>query len=169
MLNNFVIDSTTKSSWQGRTLLFDTNALIDAFRLPAEFYDLATDLAYAGCDFVTTKSIAIEFLGGTSEKAALEKKKEFLEVTFGKALEKIYLPLDHTPPNLNDILVFSRQANKFDIADYELYCTLKKYGEKIALITRNHKDFSSTLTSRVGFITLLGDKEIHTYGVYIYS
>lgn len=166
MPNSFVIDTTTQSSFRGRTLLLDTNALIDAFRLPAEFYDLAAELAGMGCDFVTTKSIAIEFLGGTTDKSDLDKKKEFLEATFNKQLGKIYLPLDHTEPDLDDILKFSRQANKFGIADYELYCTLKKYGDKIALITRNHKDFSTSLTTRIGFITLLGDKEIHTYGVY---
>ncbi len=169
MPTSFVVDHNSQKAFAGKTLLLDTNALLDAFRLPSEFYDLAKTLANLDCDFVTTKTIAIEFLGGTSDSSGIKTKKEFLEVVFNKKLESIYLPLDHTAPDIEDILAFSRQANKFSIADYELYCTLKKYGDRIALVTRNHKDFSTKLTNRISFITLLGTKEIHTYGIYMHS
>ena len=168
MPSKFIIDATSSKKFSGRTLLLDTNVLLDAYRLPEAFYDLAKELASLNCDLVTTKSIAIEFLGGATDKNILDTKKEFLEITFGKKLANIYLPIDHSEPNLEDILAFSRQANKFSIADYELYCTVKKYGNRIALITRNHKDFSTNLSRRVSFITLLGKAEIHTYGVYEY-
>ena len=147
-------------------MLLDTNALIDAFRLPAEFYDLAKELSALDCDLVTTKSIAIEFLGGSKDSVHIKVKKEFLETLFGKPLGKIYLPLDTTEPNINDLLTFSRQANKFSIPDYELFCTLKRYGKNIALVSRNHKDFTTGLVKRISFITLLGKAEIHTYGIY---
>lgn len=168
MLNSFVIDHGTKQSFAGKTLLLDMNALLDAFRLPAEFYDLVNELAELGCDLVTTRSIAIEFLGGTTDAAALTKKQEFLEVTFSKSLSYVYLPLEHTMPTTDEFLLFSRNANKFSLADFELYCTLKKYRQHIALITRNHKDFSTKIMDRLSFITLLGAAEIHTYGVYAY-
>lgn len=166
MPNSFVVDEATKESFAGRTLLLDTNALIDAFRLPAEFYDLATEFARLNCDLVTTKSIVLEFLGGTTDQTNIEKKKQFLEVTFGRTIDKTYLPLDHSAPNLQDLLQFSRSANKFSVADYELYCTIKKYQKRIALVSRNHKDFSTKLARRISFITLLGTSEIHTYGIY---
>lgn len=168
MQNKFVIDSATRTKFAGRTLLLDTNALLDAYRLPEAFYSLAKEFSSLNCDLVTTKTIATEFLGGATDKKVLETKKAFLEVIFGKKLAAIYLPLDHSEPKLEDILEFSRQANKFSIADYELFCTTKKYGKKIALITRNHKDFSTNLTERISFITLLGKSEIHTHGVYEY-
>ena len=169
MQNSFVIDANSRSTFKNKTLLLDTNALIDAFRLPAEFYDLANEFATMGCDLVTTKTIALEFLGGTKDKSSIKIKQEFLELTFGKKLAAVYLPLDHTEPDISDILTFSRQANKFSIADYELYSTCKRYGERIALVTRNHKDFSAKLMERISFITLLGNAEIHTYGIYSYS
>ena len=168
MPTSFVIDGSTKKAFSGRTLLLDTNALLDAYRLPAEFYDLANEFAELDCDLVTTKSIIIEFLGGTTDKANMDKKRQFLELTFGKKLAAIYLPLDHAEPNTDDLLAFSRQANKFAVPDFELYCTLKKYGSRIALMSRNHKDFSTRLTKRISFITLLGASEIHTYGIYAY-
>lgn len=165
METKFVIDSDTKEALRDKTLLLDTNALLDAYRLPSEFYDLVQEFKVLGCDLATTKSIAIEFLGGTKDQADIDKKKEFLEVIFGKPLGSIYLPLDHEEPDLNSLLAFSRQAKNFSIADYELYCTLKKYGARIALMTRNHKDFSNKLAKRISFITLLGNAEIHTHSI----
>src|SRR5690606_19550239 len=91
---------------------------------------------------------------------------EFLETVFGKELAKAYLPLDYDVPSTSDILHFSRQANRFSIVDYELYKTLKKYGKRIALVSRNHKDFSTKICERISFVTLLGVSEIHTYGIY---
>jgi hypothetical protein len=141
--------------------------LVDAYRLPVEFADLLEELVKLGCDIVTTKSIIIEFLGGTKGKADLEKKVSFLEKMFGRKFDdRPYLPLDRDTPDLQDILIFSRQANKFGIADFELYQTLKKYASTIVLVSRNHKDFTQKITERISFITLLGDAEIHTYGLY---
>lgn len=166
--NTFVIDSASVESFSGRTLLLDTNVLIDAYRLPAEFYNLTQELAAIGCDFITTKSIALEFLGGTKDTVHMQKKQEFLETLFGRQLKQTYLPLDRGEPDTDSLLMFSRHAQNFSIADFELYCTLKKYSRRIALVTRNHRDFPSTLVDRVSFITLLGNAEVHTYGIYEY-
>lgn len=165
--HSFVIDTHTESALKDRALLLDTNALLDAYRLPSEFYDLTKKLVSLGCDYTTTRTIIIEFLGGTKDEDNLKQKKKFLEVLFGTDIEKIfYLPMNKQELDLNQLLDFSRHANKFSIADFELYQTIKKYGDKVALISRNHKDFSTSLMERISFITLLGKAEIHTYGVY---
>lgn len=166
MPSSFVIDTTTSTSFSNRWLLLDTNALIDAYRLPSEFVDLANSFGEMGCTLITTHEIVLEFLGGTQDSSNMQKKKEFIEKLFGRTVGKVYLPIDQNAPDIETLLEFSRQASSFSIADYELYLTLKKYGVKIALVTRNHKDFSTTLTKRISFITLLGNKEIHTYGIY---
>lgn len=167
MQNKFVIDETTKDTLRDKTILLDTNALIDAYRLPAEFYDLLQDFIKLGCDIVTTRTIAIEFLGKTTEEEALAKKVAFLEMLLGNHLvDAFYLPIDRGFPDKTDFLAFSRSANKFGNADFEIYLTLKKYKRHLLLITRNHKDFPTKLVNRVSFITLLGTAEIHTYGVY---
>lgn len=166
MQNSFVIDQKTRHLIAGKTLLLDTSALIDAYRLPSEFYDLANEFAALECWLVTTKSIVLEFLGGTKNDEDMQKKQKFLEATFGKKLDEISLPLERLLPETQQILAFSRQANRFSVTDFELYTTLLKYGDKIALVSRNHKDFTATLLPRISFITLLGNAEIHTYGVY---
>lgn len=58
MLSSFVIDVGTSETFVGRTLLLDTNVLLDAYRLPEAFYDLAKEFVKLKCDLVTTKSIA---------------------------------------------------------------------------------------------------------------
>jgi hypothetical protein len=166
MQNKFVINDSSKDMLQGKTLLLDTNVLMDAYRLPAEFYELLQELVGLDCDIVTTKTIVIEFLGSTTDEDALSKKTDFLEMILGKRLESGYLPIDRDFPNRTDFLTFSRATNKFHPADFELYLTLKKYRQHLLLITRNHKDFPTKLVNRISFITLLGNAEIHTYGVY---
>jgi hypothetical protein len=112
--------------------------------------------------------VITETLGGTKDGVALQKKIGYLEILFGRELNHIVsLPIERGLPSSSDTLAFSRQCNKFDPIDFELYLTLKKHKSSgILLITRNHKDFTSKICKRVGFITLLGDKEIKTYGIY---
>jgi len=164
--NSFVIDHTSSNTFANKSLLLDTNILIDAYRLPVEFYDLQQSLVASGCDLVAIKSVIIEFLGGTKDKDKINDKVLFLESLFGKKLESTYLPLERDKPAISNLLEFGRHANKFSVPDYELYCSLKKYGKNIALVTRNHKDFPASLVNRISFITLLGKAEIHTYGIY---
>ncbi len=168
MQSKFVIDGSTKKDFAGRTLLFDTNALIDAYRLPVEFFELLQEFELLECDVATTKSITIEFLGGTTDSDDMDKKIAFLEIIFGKKLsgDNFYLPLARDFPDKDDFLTFSRAANRFSPTDFELFRTMKKYQHSLVLISRNHKDFSTKLADRISFITLLGKSEIHTYGVY---
>lgn len=166
MQNKFVINDSSKDVLRDKTLLLDTNVLMDAYRLPSEFYELLQELVSLGCDVITTKTIVIEFLGSTTNEDDLSKKVAFLEMLLGKHLQHGYLPIDRDFPDATDFLAFSRAANKFQPADFELYLTLKKYRQHLLLVTRNHKDFPTKLVNRVSFITLLGKTEIHTYGVY---
>ncbi len=85
MPSSFVVDSSTSQVFAGRTLLLDTNALLDAYRLPEAFYDLAKSFSDMGCDLVTTKTIAIEFLGGATDGKLLNTKKKFLKLHLAKA------------------------------------------------------------------------------------
>ena len=121
-----------------------------------------------GCELVTNKTIILEFLGGTSDKSHLKDKVNFLEVVFGKKLVNIPLPIDRDLPDLEDLRLFSSFANKFTYPDFELYCTTKKYRKLISFVTRNRKDSSEKLIPRISHITLLGNTEIHTFGIHAY-
>jgi hypothetical protein len=168
MHNSYVIETSSVGVLQSSFLLLDTNFLIDASIFRAEAVDLIAELRKMDCELVTTRAVLVEFLGGTKNPVEYDAKVLFVELLFGKTLDKIVsLPIDSKLPNKTDLLDFSRQCQKFAPTDFELFLTLKKYSHSsLILISRNHTDFTSRLFKRKGFITLLGDKEIRTYGLY---
>ncbi|MGC1176536.1 MAG: hypothetical protein WA843_00535 [Candidatus Saccharimonadales bacterium] len=168
MHNAYLIEPSSVGALRSKHVLLDTNFLIDASIFKEEAAELIVQLRDLSCDLVTTKAVVVETLGGTTDETALRKKTTYLESVFGQQLDHIVsLPIERDLPTPNDLLAFSRQCNKFSNTDFELFLTLKKYKPSdILLITRNHKDFTDKICDRVGFITLLGNKEIRTYGVY---
>ncbi len=168
MHNSYVIESTSVGILKSKYLLLDTNFLIDASIFRNEAVGLIEELRIMECELVTTRAVLIEFFGGTKNPVEYDTKVEFIELLFGKPLDKIVsLPIDKDLPIRDDLIGFSRQCHRFAATDFELYLTLKKYSNaQLMLVTRNHTDFTVSLFKREGFITLLGAKEIRTYGLY---
>jgi hypothetical protein len=168
MPNDYVIEEHSVGVLQSKFLLLDTNFLIDASIFPSEALGLVEKLRKLSCELVTTRAVIIEFLGGTRNRDHHKAKVDFLELLFGKALTNLVgLPIEARLPTQEEIISFSRQTNKFSPTDFELYLTLEKYSHgNLVLISRNHTDFTTKLFKREGFITLLGEKEIRTYGLY---
>jgi hypothetical protein len=168
MHNKYVIGDGSSDLIKSKPLLLDTNFVIDTIIFNKESVDLIAQLRALNCDLITTRAVLTETLGGTKDSDHLKAKITHLELLFQKPFKDIVkLPIERELPTGDDILKFSRQCNKFDTTDFELYLTLKKYCHTgIMLITRNHTDFTSTLFERNGFITLFGNKEIKTYGLY---
>ncbi len=168
MLNSYVIDKDSVVVLASKFLLVDTNFLIDASIFSGEVVDLIAAFRTMGCELITTRAVLLEFLGGTKNPVEYDLKVQFVELLFGKRLTEIVsLPIDKELPTKEDLVKFSQQCKKFAPTDFELYLTLKKYSHgNLLLISRNHTDFTARLFKRQGFITLLGDKEIRTYGLY---
>lgn len=168
MRNRYIIEADSIDVLRAKHLLLDTNFLLDAGLFKQEAAELISELDKLGCGLLTTRSVLVETLGGTKDETALKDRINYLEVLFGRPFASIVsLPIERNFPTSGDFLAFSRQCNRFSATDFELFLTLKKYKSSgILLITRNHSDFTSKICDRAGFITLLGDKEIRTYGVY---
>lgn len=168
MHNTYLIEHGSVEILRSRNVLIDTNFLIDATIFKKEAADLIGQLNSLGCNLLTTRAVIIETLGGTKDETHLKDKIDYVELLFSRPFDKIVsLPIERDLPNIKDLLSFSRQCNKFGTTDFELFLTLQKYKSSgILLITRNHSDFTNKICDRAGFITLLGDKEIRTYGIY---
>lgn len=168
MHNRYVIETDSVDVLRSKHLLLDANFLLDAGLFKQEAAGLIGQLDKLECDLLTTRSVLIEVVGGTKDATALQDRMDYLEILFGRPFANIVgLPIERDLPASSDLLAFSRQCNKFSPTDFELFLTLKKYRSSgILLITRNHTDFTNKICNRVGFITLLGNKEIRTYGIY---
>lgn len=168
MVNLYVIDDQSAGVLRSKYLLLDTNFIIDALIFRAQAIELIERFRDLACELITTPAVITEFLGGTKDKGDFEAKVRHLEILFGKPLAKIVsLVVGKDFPAQDAFLAFSRQCNKFGTTDFELYLTLKKFSTGgLLLVTRNHSDFTNKICDRVGFITLLGNKEIRTYGMY---
>jgi rRNA-processing protein FCF1 len=168
MHNSYVIETSSVETLTEKPLLLDTNFIIDAIIFREEAVGLIAQLREINCELLTTRSVVVETLGGTKNETDLKAKVVHLELLFGKKLDKIVsLPIERDLPEIKSLLDYSRQCNKFGTTDFELFLTLKKYKHAgIMLVTRNHLDFTGRLFNRQGFITLLGNKEIRTYGLY---
>lgn len=168
MHNTYVIEQSSTDTLRSKYALLDTNFLLDALAFKEEAAEFIAQLRDLGCDLLTSRAVIVEALGGTKDSTLLGKKVNYLEALFGRSLSQIVsLPIERKLPATEDLLRFGRQCRKFSATDFELFLTLKKYQSSgIVLITRNHSDFSNKICERVGFITLLGDKEVRTYGVY---
>jgi len=153
---------------RSKYVLLDTNFLIDASMFRQEVGNLIDQLNSLGCSLLTTRSVILEALGGTNNENDLDDKLAYLEIVFGRPFNELErLPIERRLPDKAELLSFSRQCNKFATTDFELFLMLEKYKSSgILLISRNHKDFTSKICNRTGFITLLGNKEIRTYGIY---
>jgi len=168
MHNKYIIGDGSSALIKAKPLLLDTNFVIDTIIFNKESVDLIEQLRTLKCDLITTRAVLVETLGGTKDFDYINAKIKHLELLFQKPFEQIVkLPIEREMPDSDDVLKFSRQCNKFDTTDFELYLTLKKYQHTgIMLITRNHTDFTSALFDRNGYITLFSNKEIKTYGLY---
>lgn len=169
MHNLFVLGDGADSTLKDAFLVIDTNFIIDAWLFKEEAADLLAKLDALNCYLMATRSVVIEFLGGTKDADSLTAKLEFLEKLFARPIDRIFVPYKPDFPKHDEFIEFSRQANNFSCTDFELYLTLKKYAGRVMLMTRNHKDFTAPTFERKGFITLLGKKEVHTHGLYVYS
>ncbi len=168
MHNGYVIESGSMEVLRSKHVLLDANFLIDASLFEREAADLFIELINLDCDLLAIRAVILETLGGTKDEAMLNDRVDYLEIIFGRPFNTMVgLPIERDLPAKADMLAFSRQCNKFSSTDFELFSTLKKYKSSgMLLITRNHKDFTSKICKREGYITLFGNKEIRTYGVY---
>ncbi len=167
MRDLFVLSQEAESILKNSALLIDTNVLFDAWLFSDAFAALRAKFTDLDCYLFTTRSVVIEFLGGTQDEDSLKTKIAFIEVIFGRKLEQLFLPLEPMFPKPDLFLSFNRHIKNFSSTDFALYCALRKYHKSnLILMTRNHKDFGQPDIERIGFITLLGRKEVHTHGLY---
>lgn len=161
-----MIDQSLLKKIKKKTILVDTNLLLYYLRYKQEYYPLLEGFETNDISLVTISPVKIEYYKGTNTNSQLKAKRELYRKTF-----------DMTYPILDDIvketfkisLAYRDLAKSASSTDLLLAGTLKRFGSKLILLTRNHKDFPTTIFNRVGIINIELERSIHSYSLIQFS
>jgi len=149
-----------------KSLLIDTNFLIDALRHSDEFRSLIDVLKNKEVKLSTSEFVLLEFFKGIDTKQHFVFKKnlyEKLSVIIHSSNEEFFA-------NTSDMLfVYRKQGMSLDATDLYLSGMLKKLQKESLLLTRNHSDFPTTLFDRVGVINVELETTILSYSLLKFS
>ncbi|HRN96012.1 MAG TPA: PIN domain-containing protein [Candidatus Levybacteria bacterium] len=147
-------------------LLLDTSVFIDAFLHPAEFGRLFNELKEQSVTLVTIDPVKIEFLKGIQDTKKFEEKKAFID-----QIIDICLPISsEVIKNLYSLVKDYQDSGKIlSITDLLIGATLKHYPGSLYLLTKNPRDFPTTIFKFTTHMTLLHQKALQSYGVYVFD
>lgn len=146
-------------------LLVDTNFFIDSFHNPNNFAEFISTLKKGNVEIVTTSFVKYEFL--KSKTIDVVRRKEI----FFNELVGVVLPLDsETEKQIVGLIEeYKQYMEGVSLVDLILGAFLKRYGNKLFLLTRDHKDFPTNVFDRMHVFNIDGIRDIKTYGVYCYG
>lgn len=158
-----IIPQELISSLKSKYLLLDTNIFIDAFLHPNDFSDFFNTLKENDITLVTIDLVKIEFLRGSQDDATYKFKEEYLH-----KITKIILPTDEIViKNAYELLKKYREFGKtVAMADFYLGANLMRYKGNLYLLTRNTKEFPSSIFNLKHIVNYPLSKGIFTYGIY---
>lgn len=153
---------TLKSSY----LLLDTNVFIDAFHNPSEFGQFFNELKENEVTLVTVDAVQVEFTKGSSELIKFEEKNKFLN----EIIDAI-LPTDKSViSNIFELLkLYKIEGKDVSIVDLMLGGMLVKYNKKMALMTKDIKDFPTNIYQLKTHLSILKRRSIHNYGIFSFT
>jgi len=155
------------------TLIIDSTALIDASK-SEDFLKLLTDIAKAGCAFVTINAVIHEFTRGAKDIAQLNKQ---IQVINGLGII-VYPRLEDKIDKKDQVFLFA--YNKTTIGNRSekgpsyidsLLCLLayKFKHTGIKILSANHKDIPLSIFNRDELITMDISGELRTEAIYSFS
>lgn len=150
-------------------IFLDTNVFIDAFKNPESFHEIFVFLKKKDNVIFTINSVAIEFLRGSRSVEEFQEKKEFMlsimnsEIfTLTKQSEDLALELT---------LVYQSPGSSTAVTDFYLASMLGqfKHLKSTYLMTKNHKDFPTSIYDRCVLINIENTHDIQTFGFYRFN
>lgn len=147
-------------------ILLDTNVFIDAYDKPTSFSNIFDLLKQNNNVLFTINSVLLEFLKGSRSVEEFNKKKQFIVsiidndiFTLTKNVEDLALKLS--------LALLSSGGNT---APTDLYLGAMlnnfKASGKVLVMSKNHKDFPTTIFERVALINIENEKDIQIFAFY---
>lgn len=143
-------------------LFLDTTFFFDAYPNPTLFVNLLRILKASQTEVVTIPLVRLEFLKGSDLIRDFELKNKFIN-----EIVDAVIPVD--PQVIKDLeqvsIVYRKDSSHLSVTDAMLAAFLKRYNPSF-LLTRNHKDFPTSLFDRKILIPIEYEKEVQVHGVY---
>ena len=163
--NSQILD---KSRWAGKTIILDTNVLVDSFSEPEKAADLFQSIKDNDCAITTIDLVRVEFLSGSRSTEEFSKKIVFLQTV----LTHPELPASTQQKEFSEealLSVFGNKASSFKAVDFALASTLKKYSSNVCLLTNDHKDFNPGLFTICDTLILEKSDKVTLFGLYKFT
>ncbi len=151
-----------------RWLLLDTNIFINSIKKDHKeaYARLFADLSKAKIQVVTIPSVQLEFNRGVktiNDYRLRERLLSDINVTVLNRVEEEYFN------STEFVIAYQGLAPGVSYTDLLLGLTLKKYGERLALLTSNHNDFPTTIYNREALVEVHGATWVESLGIYMFS
>ncbi len=147
------------------SILIGTCFLLDANSQPNRFGRLITKLKYNNCDFVTLYPVRTEFVRTKSLKDLKAK------IAYYEEIMDSTLTVDKTTEDLIDGVIeeYGKDLPGVSAIDLYLAATLKRYKHGLYLLTSNHRDFPTSIFTRIHIEIIEEAKTIKSFAFYQYK
>lgn len=152
----------------GKHILLDNSVFIDATNHSQAFFELFAQMKQVGAKLVTVDQVAFEFTkGGQSKDVVLAKREQIAEI-----VELSNLPIR---PEVYSTLVpdlierYGEIGKAISITDLLLAGVLQSYRNDMLLLTKNPRDFPSSVFTLQSHLILQTRQSLHIYGVFGYN
>jgi hypothetical protein len=158
---------------KNKTILLDTNIIIEFAKCPSYFKGFFDDLKDSDVVSAVDESIKCEFLRKSNTIDKRGQKEKLLDLLLGIGEKRTELKITNEifveATLLSNVFNFLNDKNSSSIVDCLLAAQLKKFGENLYLATMNNKDFPMKIFDRVCIFNIEMGDEIKNIGVYKFS
>lgn len=149
--------------FKGATFLVDTNFFIDSYSHGLDFKDFIAELKKHEIELTSSQLVKFEFIRSNTLDVVRLKTKWYEE------LVGFDLPLDPKIYELAENMIgeYGQYMKGLPLIDLIMAAYLKKY-KTLYLLTRDHKDFPTTVFKRDWVFTIESVQTVWAYGLYLY-
>lgn len=162
-------DEQLRQVLERKAVLFDTDFLSDVVKNQEQFQEFLYLIADAHATPMITELVRGEFLGGVHDETLRDARDKFLKEL---KVDPLHLnPLDKHVDDAVDVindLCRHKERDRLGLIDAIHIALLKKYKTNLVLVTRNLRDFPTSILRRdtVFAVDLGGRQEVYAYGLY---
>jgi hypothetical protein len=169
MTSGHCFSASTAESIKGKTILLDTNVIVNGYQHPKEFQELLQNLSDLDCELTTIEAVRLEFFSQNRSLEELTKKVNF----YNETITYPELPTRTFEQNMRELSLlyaFGMQVKTFQTVDFMLAAAMKRYSKNILLLTNDHNGFTPRLFDLQEVVPLVPEcGSVVAFGLYSFA